>query len=99
MWRADGERVLYMQDSRGDENWRLYAADPKTAKVLDLSTIPNARTIPVKLSYRRPHEVVVLTNDRDPAWRRSPPPLLECKVTLFVATPVGSSAPRSAANH
>lgn len=68
LWSASGDRVLYLQDRDGDENWRLYAVDPATAKVTDLTAGPNARTIPVKLSDRRPHEVVVVTNDRDPAW-------------------------------
>ncbi|WAS89912.1 S9 family peptidase [Nannocystis punicea] len=68
LWSAGGERVLYLQDRDGKENWRLYAVDPATAKEIDLSSGPNARTLPAQLSYRRPHEVVVIANDRDPAW-------------------------------
>ncbi|WP_420814181.1 S9 family peptidase [Nannocystis exedens] len=68
LWSASGERVLYLQDQGGDENWRLYAADPATAKTTELTPYPNVRAVPVHLSDRRPHEVAVLMNDRDPAW-------------------------------
>ncbi|WP_434426333.1 S9 family peptidase [Nannocystis pusilla] len=67
-WSASDERVLYMQDRDGDENWRLYAVDPATAEAIDLTVLPNVRSLPVNISDDRPHELVVAMNDRDPAW-------------------------------
>ncbi len=67
-WSPGGERVLYLQDRDGDENWRLYAVDPASAKVVDLTPYPNVRAVPVKTSDRNSAEVVVGLNDRDPAW-------------------------------
>jgi len=68
LWSAGGDRVLYLQDRGGDENWRLYAVDPATAKAIDLTPYADVRALPVKISDRRPHELVVGMNDRDPAW-------------------------------
>ena len=67
-WSAGGDRVLYLQDKGGDENWHLYAADPEAAKSIDLTPYPGVRAQIDAQSDRRPHEVVVGMNDRDPAW-------------------------------
>lgn len=68
LWSASGERVLYLQDRGGDENWHVYSADPATAKSIDLTPYVGVRGQIESLSDRKPHEVVIGMNDRDPAW-------------------------------
>lgn len=68
MWSAGGDRVLYLQDKGGDENWHVYAVDPATAKAVDLTPYPNVRAQIEGLSDRRPNEVLIGMNDRDAAW-------------------------------
>ncbi|MCY1004540.1 S9 family peptidase [Nannocystis pusilla] len=67
-WSADGDRVLYLQDRGGDENWHLYAVDPATGESRDLSPHAGVRAQIVEISPRRPREILVGMNDRDPAW-------------------------------
>ncbi|WAS91330.1 S9 family peptidase [Nannocystis punicea] len=67
-WSADGERVLYLQDRAGDENWHVHAVDPASGESKDLSPYPGVRAQIVGISPRRPRELLVGMNDRDPAW-------------------------------
>lgn len=67
-WSAAGDRVLYLQDRGGDENWHLYAADPATAKSIDLTPYAGVRAQFKGLGDRRPNEVAIGMNDRDPQW-------------------------------
>lgn len=67
-WSEGGDRVLYLQDRGGDENWHLYAADPATATAIDLTPYPGVRAQLEQQSDRRPNEVVIGMNDRDPMW-------------------------------
>ena len=66
-WSADSRYVLYTQDTNGDENFLLYAVDPRTGESRSFapSRTP-ARTNIVATSSRRPNIVLVSVNDRDP---------------------------------
>lgn len=68
LWSAGGDRVLYLQDRGGDENWHVYASDPASGKTVDLTPYAGVRANLEGLSDRRPHEVLIGMNDRDPAW-------------------------------
>lgn len=66
-WAADGSTLLYLQDDRGDENWRLYAVDPAGGAARAL-TPAGARAEVLGVSVGDPGAVVVTLNDRDRAW-------------------------------
>lgn len=67
-WAYSGDHILYIQDLNGDENWRVYAADPATGETRDLTPIDGVAAQIMGLSHRRPNEVLVRLNDRDPRW-------------------------------
>ncbi len=67
-WAYTGRDVLYIQDKGGDENWRAYAADVATGEVGDLTPFEGVAAQLVAASHRRPEEIVVALNNRDPQW-------------------------------
>ncbi|MDP8206466.1 MAG: S9 family peptidase [Candidatus Electryonea clarkiae] len=69
-WAYNGEQVIYVQDQDGDENWRIYAVDVATSKVLSL--IPADPAIKHKVQAQllasipeRPNEVLIGLNKRN----------------------------------
>ncbi len=67
-WAYTGRDILYIQDKGGDENWRVYSADVATGEVGDLTPFDGVAAQIVGLSHRRPDEILVALNDRDPQW-------------------------------
>ncbi|GAC1660096.1 MAG: S9 family peptidase [Candidatus Elarobacter sp.] len=66
-WSPDGKRVLYPQDSGGDENFHLFAAAPDgRAEPIDLTPYEGTRVELQSLDYTRPDVVLVAMNRRDP---------------------------------
>ncbi len=66
-WAADSSTLLYLQDARGDENYRLYAVD--TAGGAPRALTPGgARAEILSVSASDPGAVVVTLNERDRAW-------------------------------
>jgi dipeptidyl aminopeptidase/acylaminoacyl peptidase len=65
-WARDGRHLLYLQDSGGDENWRLYDVDLETMDRRDLTPFDGiqARIIATKKSHR--DEVLVGINRDNP---------------------------------
>lgn len=64
---AEGDRLLYLQDEGGDENYRVYLTDLATGATTPL-TPAGARAEIVALSPTRPDEVLVQVNARDPQY-------------------------------
>lgn len=66
-WSQDSRYVIYTQDTGGDENFLLYAVDPRSGERRSFapSRTP-ARTNILATSSRRPSVVLVGVNDRDP---------------------------------
>ncbi|MDJ0708238.1 MAG: prolyl oligopeptidase family serine peptidase [Leptolyngbyaceae cyanobacterium MO_188.B28] len=72
-WSADGRYILYGQDNGGDENFHIYAVEPKSIG----ETIPAARDLtPIEgitaqiyaLPKQTPNEIIIGLNDRDPQF-------------------------------
>jgi dipeptidyl aminopeptidase/acylaminoacyl peptidase len=65
-WARDGKHLLYIQDTGGDENWRLYDVDMDTMARRDLTPFDGiqARIIAVKKSHR--DQVLVGMNRDNP---------------------------------
>jgi dipeptidyl aminopeptidase/acylaminoacyl peptidase len=64
-WARDARHLLYLQDTGGDENWRLYDVNVETMKRRDLTPFEGiaARLIATRKSH--PGEVLVGMNKRD----------------------------------
>ncbi len=71
-WLPSG-LLVFMQDSGGDENWRLYAQDPAGGKPRLLTPGEGVQARILKTHPDFPDELLVLLNDRDPSlhdvWR------------------------------
>src|SRR5271156_6833714 len=54
VWARDGRHLLYVQDTGGDENWRLYDVDIQTLARRDLTPFEGiqARVIATRKSHR-----------------------------------------------
>ena len=65
-WARDGRHLLYLQDTGGDENWRLYDVDMETMARRDLTPFDGiqARIIATRKSHR--DEVLVGINRDNP---------------------------------
>ncbi len=65
-WARDGRHLLYVQDTGGDENWRLYDVDMQTLARRDLTPFEGiqARIIATRKSHR--NEVLVGLNRDNP---------------------------------
>jgi len=65
-WAEDNLHILYWQDHDGDEKWHLYSADTHTGTVKDLTPFAQAKIQNLITSPRRPHEILVGLDNRDP---------------------------------
>jgi dipeptidyl aminopeptidase/acylaminoacyl peptidase len=73
LWSRDGKYVLYVQDKGGDENFHLYAVDPRASagaggvpEARDLTPGDKLRVTPIDLPRKTPDTVLIGLNDRDP---------------------------------
>lgn len=67
-WSANGEDILYIQDSGGDENFLLYGVNAKTGTTRKLTDFSKTRVNFYGTSWIRSDEVVIGLNNRDPKW-------------------------------
>ena len=65
-WARDGRHLLYVQDTGGDENWRLYDVDLVTSERRDLTPFDKIHATIIGTSKRRPTEVLVGINADNP---------------------------------
>ena len=67
LWSPDDARVLYLQDSGGDENFHLFGADPQGGSApVDLTPWEGARVEVQAIDPHRPDVMLVAANRRDP---------------------------------
>jgi dipeptidyl aminopeptidase/acylaminoacyl peptidase len=75
-WSRDSKYILYVQDSGGDENFNVYAIDPKLAAdaktgvppTRALTSLKGVRTEIFAVPKAKPDILYVGLNDRDPKW-------------------------------
>jgi dipeptidyl aminopeptidase/acylaminoacyl peptidase len=65
-WAHDGRHLLYLQDTGGDENWRLYDVDLDSLERRDLTPFDKIHATIIGTSKRRPTEVLVGINADNP---------------------------------
>ena len=66
-WAHDGYHLLYLQDSGGDENWRLYDVDLRTMQRRDLTPFEGVQAQILATEKKHPSEVLVGLNRDNPA--------------------------------
>ena len=67
-WSYNPAHILYVQDRAGDEDWHVYAVNIESGETRDLTPYEGVSAFPVGLSQRRPDEVLVGVNRRDPQF-------------------------------
>ena len=67
-WARDGRHLLYLQDTAGDENWRLYDVDTHSDALdrRDLTPFENVQAQFIAVSKRHPSDVLVGINVDNP---------------------------------
>src|SRR5260370_42483897 len=58
-WTYDGEQLIYLQDSDGDENWHLHAVGVKSGLVRDLTPFQGVQARMLELDPAFPNEILV----------------------------------------
>lgn len=64
-WTYDGEQLIYLQDSDGDENWHFYSVNINSNIVRDLTPFQGIQAQPVALDLNFPDEMLVGLNLQD----------------------------------
>ncbi len=70
-WAYTNDHILYSQDTKGDENFHVYAVNLKTGDIKDLTPRDKDKEVRAEIeevSYKFPHEILVALNDRDPQF-------------------------------
>ena len=75
-WSHDSKYLLYVQDSGGDENFNVYAVDPKlpadaktgVPPTRALTSLSKVRTQIFAVPKAKPDILYIGLNDRDPKW-------------------------------
>lgn len=63
-WAKDSEHIIYMQDEKGDENYRTYSVNIETLNKKLLTPPNGVKTAAIHLSKRFPQHVLVAINER-----------------------------------
>jgi dipeptidyl aminopeptidase/acylaminoacyl peptidase len=65
-WAHDGRHLFYLQDTGGDENWRLHDVDLETMQHRDLTPFDGVQTELIAVEPAFPHEILVGLNKDNP---------------------------------
>jgi dipeptidyl aminopeptidase/acylaminoacyl peptidase len=65
-WAHDGRHLLYLQDTGGDENWRLHDVEIETMQRRDLTPFDNVQTQIIASEKKFPTEILVGLNQDNP---------------------------------
>jgi dipeptidyl aminopeptidase/acylaminoacyl peptidase len=67
-WAHDNKHILYLQDSKGDEDWHVYSVNLETGETKDLTPLDKVAAQIDAVSEKFPNEIIVGINDRDPQF-------------------------------
>ncbi|MCI2430011.1 S9 family peptidase [Candidatus Acetothermia bacterium] len=65
-WAYTNRHILYLQDQKGDENWRVYSVNLANSAIKDLTPLEGVRAEIQEVSRKFPLEILIRLNDRDP---------------------------------
>jgi dipeptidyl aminopeptidase/acylaminoacyl peptidase len=68
-WSADGRYILILKDLGGEEHYQLWIANLETRAITNATADPAVQTKIIKVSARRPGEILVGMNIRDRRYR------------------------------
>jgi dipeptidyl aminopeptidase/acylaminoacyl peptidase len=64
-WTFTNDRILYIQDANGDENWHIYSTPIDGGETKDLTPQKKVAARIEGVSHRFPDEIMIGLNDRD----------------------------------
>ncbi len=67
-WTPGGDRLVYIQDRGGDENFLLYGVDPETGDEVDYTPFENTRVQILAADDDYPEFMIIGLNNRDPRF-------------------------------
>ena len=67
-WLAGMNRLAYIQDKGGDENFLLYGVDPATGEEISYTPFENTRVQFIASDEDIPGKQIIGVNNRDPRW-------------------------------
>jgi dipeptidyl aminopeptidase/acylaminoacyl peptidase len=65
-WAADNRHLMYLQDTAGNENWRLYATNLETRETRELTPYENVQVHVVDRNKHFPNELLIGMNKENP---------------------------------
>ena len=65
-WAYDNQHLLYLQDTGGDENWRIHTVNLDSGEVVDRTPFADVQAVPLGVSHRKPDEMLIGLNRDDP---------------------------------
>ncbi len=65
-WAPNGEQILYVQDSGGDENWRIYAVPKTGGEARDMTPMEGVQARIFAVDPEFPDEILIGLNNRIP---------------------------------
>ncbi len=65
-WSQTDDEIFYLQDTDGDENWRLYAVNLETGEERDLTPFDGVQVRIVEYSKHHPGTMLIAMNQQDP---------------------------------
>lgn len=66
VWTYNNRKILYLQDTYGDENWQIYSVDVFSGEKFLLTPFNKAQSQIIHLSPNFPDKVLISTNARNP---------------------------------
>jgi dipeptidyl aminopeptidase/acylaminoacyl peptidase len=67
-WSKDSQYIIYVQDKKGDENWRVYSVNINSLKEKAISPADGVRASILKLSDKFQKEMLISLNARVPEY-------------------------------
>jgi dipeptidyl aminopeptidase/acylaminoacyl peptidase len=67
-WSYDGRHLIYLQDTGGDENWRIHVVDVASGEDADATPFAGVQAQIAGASMRVPGALAVALNKDDPRW-------------------------------
>ncbi len=66
-WAQDSEQILYVQDTAGNENWRLYSVSLETKKVREFTPFKDVQIRILDYNKHFPNDMLLEMNQRNPS--------------------------------
>ncbi len=67
-WTEDSRQLLFVTDTGGDENYRLYGVDVRSGQIRNYTPFEKARAEILAMSREDPGHILIGLNKRDPRW-------------------------------